>query len=117
MDKTATSKHEGPDSGVGSIFTYEGKQLGKGRMEIVSVDAPRQVDIKMTFWQGDKEQGGTSAFVIADGPGDSVIVHWVFDQDRGFGMWLAGKVMFDRMMGGTFTKGLQKLKVLIETGN
>ena len=32
MDKTATSKHEGPDSGVGSIFTYEGKQGSAARL-------------------------------------------------------------------------------------
>lgn len=115
MDPTAKSTNQGPDAGVGAIFNYQGDRMGKGRMEIVSVDAPRRLDFDMTFWnKKGVPDSATSAFEIVDGPGDTVIVHWLFDQQRGFGMWLGGKLFFDRMMGGTFTKGLENLKVLVE---
>lgn len=116
MDPTTVSSHEGPDAGVGSIFNYEGKRLGKGRMEIVSVDAPRQIDIKMTFWRGGKASESKSAFVIVDAA-EGVDVHWTFDEDRGAFMYLMGKVMFDKMMTGTFEGGLRTLKSLIETAS
>jgi carbon monoxide dehydrogenase subunit G len=113
MDPTTTSGHEGPASGPGAVFTYEGKRLGKGRMEIASVDAPHRVDIDMTFWRGDGATRSRAAFVIASaGSGSSV--HWTFDEDRGLGMYLMGKLFFDRMMTRTFRGGLETLKSLIE---
>lgn len=115
MDPTTVSRHEGPDSGVGAVFSYEGKRLGKGRMEIVSVDAPREIEIAMTFWRGKNESHSESAFVIVDAPGGGVTVHWVVDEDRGALMWLMGRLVFDKMMSGTFTDGLTQLKELVET--
>lgn len=114
MDATTVTSHEGPNSGVGAVFNYQGQRLGKGRMEIVSVDVPREIEIAMTFWRGDKATHSESAFVIVDAPGGGVNAHWVLDEDRGVMMWLAGKVMFDKMMSGTFTSGLEKLKALVE---
>lgn len=113
MDPTTVSSSEGPASGVGAVFNYEGKRLGKGRMEIVSVDAPRQIDLKMTFWRGNTATDAKASFVIVDAP-EGVDVHWTFDEDRGVGMFLMGKLMFDRMMTGTFTSGLETLKALVE---
>ena len=113
MDATTTSSHEGPASGVGAVFCYEGQRLGKGRMEIVAVDAPRRIDIKMTFWRGETVTESKSAFVIAESGGASE-VHWTFDEDRGLGMYLMGKLMFDRMMTRTFGSGLETLRKLVE---
>jgi uncharacterized protein YndB with AHSA1/START domain len=113
MDATTVSRHEGPDAGVGAIFHYEGQRLGKGRMEIVSVDAPRRIDIAMTFWRGNTETRSVSAFLLAE-QGEDTEVHWTFDEDRSLGMYLMGKLMFDRMMTGTFTSGLVALKALVE---
>ena len=113
MDNTTVSTHEGPAAGVGASFTYEGKRLGKGRMEIISVDAPARVDIKMTFWRGSSANDAASAFVLVAKDGGTE-AHWTFDEDRGVGMFLAGKLMFDRMMTGHFTNGLNKLKALVE---
>ena len=113
MDPTTTSRHEGPASGPGAVFTYEGKRLGKGRMEIVAVDAPHRIDIDMTFWRGDSETRSKAAFVIVDA-GRVTDVHWTFDEDRGVGMYLLGKLFFDRMMTGTFLRGLETLKSLVE---
>jgi hypothetical protein len=113
MDPTTISRHEGPAAGPGAVFHYEGKRLGKGRMEIVATDPPRRIDIDMTFWSGTTATPAKSAFVIVDG-GSSCEVHWTFDQDRGFGMHLMGKLMFDRMMTGTFSRGLDTLRALVE---
>jgi uncharacterized protein YndB with AHSA1/START domain len=113
LDPTTVSRHEGATAGVGAAFVYEGKRLGKGRMEIVAVDAPRRIDIAMTFWRGDTATHSKAAFVIAEAGGTSE-VHWTFDEDRGLGMYLMGKLMFDRMMTGTFRDGLAKLQALVE---
>jgi hypothetical protein len=46
--------------------------------------------------------------------GASTEVHWTFDEDRGVGMYVMGKLLFDRMMTGTFRTGLATLKSLVE---
>lgn len=113
MDATTVSRHEGPAAGRGAVFHYEGQRLGKGRMEIVAVDPPRRIDIDMTFWSGATASQAKSAFVIVEG-GSCCEVHWTFDQHRGIGMHLMGKLMFDRMMTGTFSRGLDTLRTLVE---
>ncbi len=113
MDPTTTSSHEGPASGPGAVFQYEGKRLGKGRMEIASVHAPHRIDIDMTFWRGDSVTRSKSAFVIEIN-GDVNSVHWTFDEDRAVFMYLMGRLFFDRMMTDTFRSGLLKLKALVE---
>jgi carbon monoxide dehydrogenase subunit G len=82
-------------------------------MEIASVDPPHRVAIAMTFWRGASASHSNSAFVL-EAKGDATEVHWTFDEDRGVGMYLLGKVMFDRMMTGTFRGGLETLKRLVE---
>jgi uncharacterized protein YndB with AHSA1/START domain len=67
MDPTTTSRHEGPASGPGAVFHYEGKRLGKGRMEITSAEAPARIDIQMTFWRGATETRSAAAFVLVEG--------------------------------------------------
>ena len=114
LDPTTVSRHEGVAAGPGAVFHYEGKRLGKGRMEIASVDAPRRIDIDMTFWRGNAATHSKSAFVISEA-GGATEVHWTFDEDRGLGMYVMGKLMFDRMMTGTFRSGLKKLKSLVES--
>lgn len=113
MDPTTVSRHEGPAAGPGAVFHYEGKRLGKGRMEITAVDEPRRIDIAMTFWRGESATHSKSAFVLA-ASGAATDVHWIFDEDRGLGMYLLGKLMFDRMMTRTFHGGLETLKTLVE---
>jgi len=114
MDPTTVSSHEGPASGPGAVFTYEGKRLGKGRMEIAAVEAPGRIEINMTFGRGATATHSKSAFVINEVDG-GVDVHWTFDEDRGLGMYLLGKLFFDGMMTRTFSGGLQTLNTLIES--
>lgn len=113
MDPTTVSRHEGPAAGPGAVFHYQGERLGKGRMEIAAIEPPRRIDIHMTFWRGDTATNSKSAFVIHD-VGGSSDVHWTFDEQRGLGMYLVGKLMFDRMMTRTFRSGLETLKSLVE---
>jgi uncharacterized protein YndB with AHSA1/START domain len=113
MDPTTTSSHEGPAFGPGAVFNYEGKRLGKGRMEITTVHAPHRIDIDMTFWRGHSETRSKAAFIFV-GAGGVTEVHWTFDEDRGVGMYLLGKLFFDRMMTNTFRGGLETLKSLVE---
>jgi uncharacterized protein YndB with AHSA1/START domain len=114
MDPTTVSSHEGPAAGVGAVFRYQGERLGKGRMEITAVDPPRRIEIQMTFWRGERATESKSAFVIVEAGGASE-VHWTFDEDRGVGMYLMGKLFFDGMMTRTFRSGLERLKALVES--
>jgi uncharacterized protein YndB with AHSA1/START domain len=112
-DPTTVSRQEGPSMGPGAVYHYEGKRLGKGRMEITSVEAPHRIEIAMTFWQGERAMHAKSAFVI-HARGAASEVHWTFDDDRGLGSYLLGKLFFDRMMTRTFASGLATLKKLVE---
>ncbi len=114
MDASTVSRHEGPAAGPGASFSYEGDRLGKGRMEIVAVDEPHRIDIAMTFWRGKTVSHSKAAFVVCAEAGTTT-VRWTFDEDRSFGMYLLGKLAFDRMMTRTFLDGLKTLKGLVES--
>lgn len=113
MDPSTTSRHEGPASGPGAVFCYQGERLGKGRMEIVEVESPARIAIAMTFWRGETASHSKSAFLVSEVAGVTT-ARWTFDEDRGLGMYLLGKLVFDRMMTRTFHDGLAKLKALVE---
>lgn len=114
MDPNAIMKFTGPEAGVGSHYAWEGdrKKVGKGTMEITSVENNKKVVSRLIF-QGRGE--ADVAFIIEEKDANTVNVTWDFSADnknnpigRIFGR------MMDKFLGPDYEKGLKRMKEYLE---
>jgi uncharacterized protein YndB with AHSA1/START domain len=112
MDKTITWSVNEIGSGVGAVYSWNGKRVGNGTMTITSVSAPSEINAKMTF--GAKNTAETSYLLLA--VGDTTDVTWVMHGERGLGDQIMATVLgLDKMMNKHFVTGLADLKALVES--
>ncbi len=114
LDPNARYSYQGPAFGVGAKMTWEGdpKTMGSGSQEIIESKPLELVRTRLNFGaQGD----ATGQFALSQ-RGSSTEVTWEFDTDVGmnpvaryFGL------LFDRMIGADYQKGLASLKTLAES--
>lgn len=113
MDNTATSSLSEKTVGPGAIFDYEGKKIGKGRMEIIS-SGPERIRFNMTFFHKKKTDVALGEYLI-EPEFEGTKVTWTMSGDRDLKMHFMGAVLgFDKMMVKNFTSGLKVLKAVIE---
>ena len=103
-----------PASGKGAVYSWDGNSnIGAGRMEILDAPAPSKVTIKLDFFQP-FEASSTAEFAMTPS-GNGTRVTWAMVGPNAY----IGKVMsvfmdMDKMVGGDFEVGLQKLKTRAE---
>lgn len=111
-DPQARYTFEGPASGVGARMRWEGsRSVGKGSQEITVSEADRRVEVALDF---DGSQAKATYLIEPEGAGTRLT--WVFDTEHGYnplGRWMG--LLFDRMIGADYEKGLAKLKALLES--
>ena len=109
QDPNARYTYEGPEFGAGAKFSWSGdpKTVGSGSQEIVESRPFETVKVSLDFGTEGK---GTSVFALVP-EGNGTRVTWAFDTDLGmnpvsryFGL------MFDRMIGPDYERGLAGLK-------
>jgi effector-binding domain-containing protein/uncharacterized protein YndB with AHSA1/START domain len=113
MDPQAKYAYEGPDFGVGAKMSWSGdaKTVGSGSQEIVESRPWEAVRTSLDF--GDQGKAVAQFTLAPEGSGTRVT--WGFDTD--LGMNPVGRyfgLMFDRMIGKDYEKGLAGLKTLAE---
>jgi hypothetical protein len=114
LDPESKDTYVGAGSGRGAAYTWEGKKLGAGRMEIVDTAAPRLVVMKLDFLKP-FEAHNTAEFKI-EPQGDGTRVTWAMFGPATFMSKLMGLVFNpDKMVGGSFERGLADLKAAAET--
>ena len=108
-DPNARHEYEGPDSGIGSKYTWEGdkKTVGSGIMEIIESVENKRVNSTLQFnGRSNAEAGWT-----INTEGDTTTVTWDFKGDMGSNP--AGRLMgrmMDKFLGPQYEEGLQNLK-------
>ena len=71
MDPAMVRTYEGPDSGVGGSYAWEGnRKVGKGRMEIVDAVPTERVDVDLEFIKPFKSRNFTRFALAPDGDAD-----------------------------------------------
>jgi hypothetical protein len=112
-DPAMKKTYEGPPVGVGSAYSWEGKESGAGKMTVTGSEAPRQLKLRLEFI---KPFTATAAvdFRLASA-GKTTGVTWAMDGTNN----LMGKVFsifmnMDQSIGGDFEKGLASLKTVAE---
>jgi len=113
MDPKLAIQYEGPASGVGARSSWEGPQMGKGRLTITEVSPDRRIDMQLEMIE---PMAATNHVVFTLEPaGDATRTTWRMEGSQDFAGKAFGLVMdMDEMVGGEFAKGLAMLKSLAE---
>lgn len=110
-DPQARYTFEGPDRGAGARMRWVGNRaVGSGSQEIIASEPQRRIVVALDF-DGSQAQ---ATYLIAP-EGDGTRVTWAFDSANGFNplkRWLG--LLFDRMIGADYEKGLSRLKAMLE---
>ncbi len=106
-------KFDGPESGVGAGYSWEGKSTGQGSIKFTRAEPAKGIWYDLDFEQGKYKSWGA---ITMDPSGDRVKVTWTNEGDLGsnpinryFGL------LMDRMMGPDFEEGLNNLRGKVET--
>lgn len=110
-DPQAKYTFEGPARGVGARMRWVGnRSVGSGSQEITASEPNHRIVVALDF---DGSQANATYLLAPEGQGTRVT--WAFDTEHGmnpFKRWLG--LLFDRMIGADYEKGLAKLKAMEE---
>lgn len=115
LDPEMTKSYTGPDSGVGSSYSWKGnRKVGEGKMTITDAQQPGRVALDLQFLRPFKSQSET-AFNLA--PADTgTEVTWTMTGDHtALSRIMSIFVSMDKMVGKDFEKGLAQLKGSVES--
>ncbi len=114
LDPTMKKTFEGPATGVGAIYAWEGNgEVGAGRMTITDSVAASRVAVKLEFLQPMTSEA-KSAIALSAAEG-GVKVTWSMDGEHGFAGKLFSLFMdMDAMVGGMYEQGLANLQTIAE---
>lgn len=108
LDPDLRREYSGPDHGVGSTYRWSGnKKAGEGEMRITA-STPAAVVVDLEFLKPLKASNTTTFALVP--VGDVTEVTWTMAGTRSAIMSLAGRLFFDKAIGGDFDKGLAALK-------
>lgn len=114
MDPAIEIRYRGPQAGMGAVSAWESRKVGTGSMEIVEVDAPKRVGIRLDFI---KPFAATNRadFVLSPTTSGTTNVRWEMEGPASFVQRVMG-VFFDveAMMGKNFEDGLADLRKVAE---
>lgn len=116
LDPSMRRTYSGAQSGVGAVYAWEGNdEVGAGRMEIVRMSAPRDIDIRLDFMRP-FESANETRFEF-EPRGGTTQVTWQMNGPMPFiSKIMSVFVSMDSMIGPDFEKGLARIKALAERG-
>lgn len=113
MDPQMQIRYEGPAAGVGARSTWEGPQMGAGRLTITAVKPAREVEMRLEMLEPMPATNRVRFTLVR--AGGATDVTWHMDGESGFVGKALGLVLdMDDMVGAPFEQGLASLKVLAE---
>jgi hypothetical protein len=114
LDPTMKRTLEGPASGVGAIYSWEGNsEVGSGKMTITESRPAEVIRIKLEFFKPMPGLCPTEFTFKPEGAGTNVT--WTMSGDKNYISKVVCLFMsMDKMVGGDFEKGLANLKQVAE---
>jgi len=115
MDPDCKNTFEGPASGEGAVFAWEGNsKVGAGRMTIIESRTAELVRIRLEFFK--PFQATNLAEFTFTPAGSGTTVSWSMSGKNGFLGKLIGTLMnCDKMIAGQFDQGLAAMKAIVES--
>ena len=105
LDPDAKVEYSGPESGVGSISTWEGKMTGKGKATIVESKPNELVRLRMD-WIEPMEGVSTVDYSFKPEGGKTMVTWAMYGQSNFIGRLMSLFMNCDSMCGPQFEKGL-----------
>lgn len=114
LDPNCKNSFEGPQSGAGSIFNWDGNgKVGAGKMTITETKPAEVVLIDLQFYRPMKALNHTEFTFTPHGGG--TLVSWTMSGRNTFFSKLIDLLMnCEKMVGDMFVKGLTNLKNTVE---
>jgi len=114
LDASTRTAYRGPVSGPGAAFDWEGTgKAGKGSLEIVDVNVPAVVTMKLDILKP-MEGHNNVVFTVQTNAG-ATDVSWTMTGPYPYLNRILGTIFnMDKMIGGTFESGLVDLKRIAE---
>ncbi|TGK29438.1 polyketide cyclase [Leptospira gomenensis] len=115
LDPNMQRSYSGSPNGVGTIYEWSGnKDIGKGRMEITTVNSPTKIVIKLDFLEP-FEAHNTAEFTLSPKDGGNEVT-WAMYGPNQFVSKIFGLFYdMDEMIGKDFETGLNSIKTIVET--
>jgi uncharacterized protein YndB with AHSA1/START domain len=113
MDAQLKVAYAGPESGVGARSSWEGPEMGAGRLTVTAVKPGREIEMRLEMLS---PMQATNRIVFTLAPsGTGTQVTWRMEGRNGFVGKAVGLFMdMDGMVGGPFESGLVSLASLAE---
>jgi len=114
LDPNAKVSYEGPASGAGAIFRWDGNaEVGKGSMTILESKPNELVRIKLDFVKP-MEDTATTEFTLKP-EGENTVTTWSMYGTRDFiGKAVCSVMDMEKMIGGNYEEGLANIKRIVE---
>jgi uncharacterized protein YndB with AHSA1/START domain len=114
LDPAAKNTFDGPASGVGAGFAWEGNdQVGVGRMTITESKPAERIAIKLEFLKPFASTAATE--YTFKGDGKQTTMTWAMTGEKNFVSKMMCLFMnMDKMVGGQFETGLASIKGIVE---
>ena len=114
IDDSLQRIYSGNEKGLGSIYEWSGKEMGTGRMEMIEVERPTLIKIKLDFSVPMEAHNIAEYKIVKEN--DIIKVSWIMYVKNNFiSKIFSTFIDMDKMVGGDFENGLQKLKKQLET--
>ena len=109
LDPQLERRYSGPEAGVGARYAWSGnRRAGRGDMEITG-SAPERVDVRLTFEKPMRSTNQVAFELRPAGPEQTEVTWRMTGTTRGPMALFSRVVSMDRMIGGDFEKGLERL--------
>lgn len=116
VDPALVRKYEGPEQGVGSVYSWSGnRKAGEGRMEMLRTEPGRSLAIQIDFLQPFQSRNIIDFTLTPRDAGTEL--NWAMHGPNSTASRLLQTVVsMDKMVGADFEKGLARLKAAAEAG-
>jgi Polyketide cyclase / dehydrase and lipid transport len=112
-DPRMTISYSGPESGIGAKYDWAGGKSGAGQYEILESTASKRVLCRLLMIKPMAADNRVEFTLTPNG--ESTIVTWSMTGNVSYVAKILHTVMnMDKMVGGTFDKGLAALKAKVE---
>jgi hypothetical protein len=113
MDPEMRIQYEGPEAGVGARSSWEGPQMGKGRLTVTAVQ-PERIEMQLEMLEPMHASNQIRFYVVPVGADSDVT--WQMDGHNNFiGKAFSLVMDMDEMVGVPFEQGLAALKTIAES--
>jgi hypothetical protein len=118
VDPALDRTYAGTDGEVGSSYAWKGnRRAGAGSMTITDVQKPESVSLDLNFLKPFKASNKVVFTLTSDPKSEGTIVRWLMTgENAGLAKLFTIIVPTEKLVGGDFEKGLEKLKVAVERG-